>query len=161
MKGCHLYLAPLFAWSASQFPSGLHICQVWHWNYRCRWSWRRSARQALQCICSRARDCVSRCSSWYYGDKGNTGVRHCSEDRSNTTRAKGWMDGWLKGQVSGSVSNNLGLAKSIHLQNYTMDQCPHTSEQDWRSPLILTHLPNDCNECNTSTANLGIEESQC
>lgn len=59
-----MYLVPLFVWSVSQFPSGLHICQAWHWSCRCHWSWRKLARRALRCICSLAHGCASHCSAW-------------------------------------------------------------------------------------------------
>lgn len=59
-----MYLVPLFVWSVSQFPSGLHICQAWHWSCRCHWSWRKWAQRALRCICSLAHGCASHCSAW-------------------------------------------------------------------------------------------------
>lgn len=63
------YLALLSVWSASQFPWVLHICQAWHWSCQCRWSWRRSARRAPRCTCSRARGSASRWSASDCGDE--------------------------------------------------------------------------------------------
>lgn len=108
VKKNRMYLVPLFVWSVSQFPSGLHICQAWHWNCRCHWSWRKLAQRALRCICSLAHGCASHCSAWDWKRKySGSRVDVMKNDRTPTTASRekgpcksvsdrGWLHSWFQ-----------------------------------------------------------------